>query len=137
MKALLPILVVLVCTDQAYAQVPSVGETTGKTMAALLADGYEPQTVQIFKDKIWMPVGEEAVDRFSDDTAPPGAEPAPVSQTATPPITPQRAAASALPLAAPPAPEAAALAAREAVKGISTLEELRTVLDAFEGCALK
>lgn len=23
-------------------------------MAALLAEGYEPQTVQIFKDKIWM-----------------------------------------------------------------------------------
>ena len=58
MKALLPILVVLVCTDQAYAQVPSVGETTGKTMAALLADGYEPQTVQIFKDKIWMRRGD-------------------------------------------------------------------------------
>src|SRR5436190_11034974 len=79
------------------------------------------------------PVGEEAVDRFSDDTAPPGAEPAPVSQTATPPITPQRAAASALPLAAPPAPEAAALAAREAVKGISTLAALRTVLAALRG----
>jgi hypothetical protein len=29
-------------------------------MAALMAEGYEPQTVQVFKDKIWMrrPGGE-------------------------------------------------------------------------------
>jgi DNA polymerase len=40
-------------------------------------------------------------------------------------------------MAAPPSPDAAAMAAREAVKGIATLEDLRAALDAFEGCALK
>jgi len=38
---------------------------------------------------------------------------------------------------APPSPDIAAMAAREAVKDIRTLEELRAALDAFEGCALK
>jgi DNA polymerase len=37
----------------------------------------------------------------------------------------------------PPSPDMAAVAARDAVKGIGTLEELRTALGAFEGCALK
>ena len=38
---------------------------------------------------------------------------------------------------APQAPDAAAMAAREAVTGIATLEALRVALHAFEGCALK
>jgi DNA polymerase len=38
---------------------------------------------------------------------------------------------------APPSPDIAALSAREAVKGVATLEELRAALDRFEGCALK
>ena len=80
------------------------------------------------------PMGDEPVDRFADDTPPPSVEPAArVAQTATV----RQASAPSLPLAAPPSPDAAATAAREAIKGISTLEELRTALDAFEGCALK
>jgi uracil-DNA glycosylase family 4 len=39
--------------------------------------------------------------------------------------------------AAPLPPDAAAMAAREAVKAATTLEELRAILDRFEGCALK
>src|SRR5689334_19386300 len=39
--------------------------------------------------------------------------------------------------AAPPAPDAAALAAREIVEQITTLTELRAALDRFEGCALR
>ena len=41
------------------------------------------------------------------------------------------------PRAAPMPPEAAQLAAREAARRASTLEELRAVLERFEGCALK
>ena len=38
---------------------------------------------------------------------------------------------------APPPPEAAVMAAREAVRGAASLEALRDILDRFEGCALK
>ncbi|HWP27253.1 MAG TPA: uracil-DNA glycosylase [Xanthobacteraceae bacterium] len=39
--------------------------------------------------------------------------------------------------AAPPALDAAVMAAREAARQAATLEELRAILDNFEGCALK
>ncbi len=84
------------------------------------------------------PVGEEPVDRFADDMAAPIADPARVPQPSSPvPAERPRVSAPPLPMAAPPSPDAAAMAAREAVKGIATLEELRAALDAFEGCALK
>jgi uracil-DNA glycosylase len=85
------------------------------------------------------PVGEEPVDRFADDLVPPPSiETGPASSPAhAAPVERPRVSASPLPMAAPPPPDAAALAAREAVKSISTLEELRAALDAFEGCALK
>jgi uracil-DNA glycosylase family 4 len=38
---------------------------------------------------------------------------------------------------APPAPDAAIMAAREAAKGANTLEDLRAILDRFEGCGLR
>jgi len=38
---------------------------------------------------------------------------------------------------APPAPDAAIMAAREAAKRASSLEELRAILDRFEGCGLR
>jgi uracil-DNA glycosylase len=38
---------------------------------------------------------------------------------------------------APPSPDAAVMAAREAVKAAATLEELRAILARFEGCALR
>jgi DNA polymerase len=86
------------------------------------------------------PVGEEPVDRFADDT-PAVASPEPADAAA--PLPPERPRASA-PAAPPlplggvlPPPDAAAVAAREAVRSIATLEELRAALDAFEGCALK
>jgi uracil-DNA glycosylase len=41
------------------------------------------------------------------------------------------------PPTAPPAPEAAIMAARDAAKSAATLEALRALLDAFEGCMLR
>src|SRR5262247_4855788 len=38
---------------------------------------------------------------------------------------------------APPAPDAAVMAAREAAKSAASLDELRAILERFEGCALK
>ena len=40
-------------------------------------------------------------------------------------------------LAAPPAPDEAVMQARSGAKNAKTLDELRTILDSFEGCALK
>lgn len=80
-------------------------------------------------------VGEEPVDRFADNAAMP--------EQAVPSAQP---AAAAMPASlefkgrmnpAPPAPDAAAMAAREAARSAKTLDELRALLDKFEGCALK
>ena len=76
-------------------------------------------------------VGEQPVDRFAAVEPVP---PRPVQRAVT---TGAEIKASATLLAAPPAPDAAAMAAREAAKDAKSLEELRAILDRFEGCALK
>jgi DNA polymerase len=63
-------------------------------------------------------------------------------QVAEPPRTaPMRApeikSVAPSPSAAPPAPDVAAMEAREAVNNVRTLEELRDALARFEGCALR
>jgi DNA polymerase len=75
-------------------------------------------------------VGEEPVNRFAQDAAEPP-RPAPIR---APEI---KSAPSAAPNIAPPAPDVAAMEAREAVKSVQTLDELRDVLGRFEGCALR
>jgi uracil-DNA glycosylase len=82
-------------------------------------------------------VGEEPVDRFADDIAAPTIEQPRAGLSSPTPTKKPPVSAPALPLAAPPSPDVAALAAREAVNGIATLEDLRAALDAFEACALK
>jgi DNA polymerase len=74
-------------------------------------------------------LGEAPVDRFADDT------PAPQRSASIPPRAPE--IKSAPPVVAPPVPDVAVMAAREAVKDIRTLDELRAALDRFEGCALR
>src|SRR5450755_1574920 len=78
-------------------------------------------------------VGEAPVDRFAPETAaPPARAPQPVS---LPPDLEIKGRAS--PPAAPIAPDEAAMAARAAVKTAETLDELREILQKFDGCALK
>jgi DNA polymerase len=77
-------------------------------------------------------LGEEPVNHFAD-TAPPGAAHAKPAAAAAKPAPAAYAAAAAAPLS----PEEAALAAREAAKSAATLEDLRTILENFDGCALK
>src|SRR6267142_1898064 len=80
---------------------------------------------------------EEPVDRLSEPDAP--IAPVPVRETAPPrPLREMPAAAPAVPRSetAPP-PEAAIATAREAARTAPTLEALRALLEAFEGCALK
>src|SRR3954452_7132424 len=50
---------------------------------------------------------------------------------------PPRSFALKPPIAAPPSPEAAAMAARAAAEAATSLDELRSILDRFEGCALR
>ena len=89
------------------------------------------------------PMGETPGDRFAGDklaeTARPifqdaGENPRPEERFAGSRLEGRAAPSAAAP---PPSPDAAAMAARAAVKDIRTLEELRAALDAFEGCALK
>jgi uracil-DNA glycosylase len=104
------------------------------------------------------PVGEVAVDRFADNaptSSPPEsgrpeshAFPAAVRGEAPSNNDPtaDRVARSGPPAsgkeriftpAAPAAPEAAIMAAREAARSAKNLEELRALLEAFEGCMLR
>lgn len=69
-------------------------------------------------------VGEEPVDRFAASAAPSRARPVPVAETAQP---------APMAVSAPSDPsETTALAA-----GAKTLEELRAVMEAYDGCLLK
>jgi len=82
-------------------------------------------------------LAEEPVDRLSEPDAP--IAPAPVRETAPPRLLRETpAAAPTVPRSeiAPP-PEAAIAIAREAARTAPTLEELRALLENFEGCALK
>jgi uracil-DNA glycosylase len=88
-------------------------------------------------------LGEEPVDRMADESpAPPAAEPSLVRRDGVAATLPGKAAGLAegrtlFQSAAPTSPEAAVMAAREASKNAGTLEELRALLDTFEGCALR
>jgi DNA polymerase len=89
-------------------------------------------------------IGEQPNDFLSMPEAPPATERPPAAAgelaSAGPPQSadvrtgnaPARAAA-----APPPTPDAAVMAAREAARTASSLEELRGILDRFEGCSLK
>ena len=89
-------------------------------------------------------VGEEPVDRFAPEPAPPAMETRPAAPVA--PDRPPSMIRTTLPpkgvpvtpaVAAPPSPDVAVMAAREAAKSAATLEDLKTILGAFDGCGLK
>jgi uracil-DNA glycosylase family 4 len=92
-------------------------------------------------------VGETPIDRMGDEIAPrraaTAASPSPLADQAArrgrrelPPMAGSLSAPS--PTSAPPAaPEAAVMAAREAARNATTLDELRALLAAFEGCTLR
>ncbi len=102
-------------------------------------------------------VGEEPVDRMADELRPPPergrlegeAVPVRVSSQAprTLPPSPDRLPRSVPPdsgegatrpsPAPPPSPDAAIMAAREAAKSAKNLDELRALLEGFEGCTLR
>ncbi len=89
-------------------------------------------------------VGETPVDRFAGGEA---RETLPSSEASPTPPPRRRPPSHPSPASgggslvttapAPPAPEEAVMAARAAAKNAATLEELRSILDGFDGCALK
>jgi DNA polymerase len=84
-------------------------------------------------------IGEEAVDHFAESADLAAAPPAPRERAPVAVPTPaavMRQSPSMAP-AAPQAPDEAALAARQAAKSAATLDELRDLLEKFDGCALK
>jgi DNA polymerase len=83
---------------------------------------------------------ETPTDRFAGDEGAPLAEPARARAEAAKGATrslPVRERGVGSYIAPPPPPEAAVMAAREAAKSAATLEELRAMLDRFQGCALR
>jgi uracil-DNA glycosylase family 4 len=94
-------------------------------------------------------LGDAPVDRLAGD--PSGESPAATSEAVRPRWSPAVAAPPAQPPrtvfardlnskgrpTAPPSPDAAVMAAREAARTAASLEELRAILERFEGCALR
>ena len=85
-------------------------------------------------------LGEAPLDRLAE--TPPQPSGAAASQpagpgNAGPGSAPLARPAMTLSAAPPPPPDAALMAARAAAKSAATLEELRAVLERFEGCALR
>ena len=82
-------------------------------------------------------LGEAPIDRFAtaDLPAPPQAARAPQPAAARPSEPALKGGGATG--AAPPAPDEATMAAREAARSAASLEELRAILERFDGCALK
>jgi hypothetical protein len=61
-KKLLPLAFMLACVNGAYAQTGAAEPSPppARTLASLLAEGYEMQAIRVFPDKIWFrkPSGE-------------------------------------------------------------------------------
>ena len=85
-------------------------------------------------------IGEEPVNRLADDTPPPREE-SPPEFSREPPradlAPPPLARPASPPSAVAPPPEAATKSAREAAATARSLEDLRELLEKFDGCALK
>jgi DNA polymerase len=80
-------------------------------------------------------LGEEPIDRMADEVPPPAVIPQPA---AAPAPLPRKEPDRMFVQPAPPAsPDAAVMAAREAAKTAASLEDLRALLDKFEGCSLR
>jgi DNA polymerase len=87
-------------------------------------------------------VGDAPVDRLAEPELAPAPPPRPMPELTRPKpatpvrtLTPRDLATNAA--AAPPSPDAAVMAAREAATTAASLDELSAILDRFEGCALR
>jgi uracil-DNA glycosylase len=79
-------------------------------------------------------VGEAPVDRMADETPAPPVAIRPSQPAAAPRKEPEKTFFQA---ATPASPDAAVMAAREAARTAATLDDLRALLEKFEGCPLR
>lgn len=110
----------------------------GPMTLSLTPDAIEALLVFYRDAGVDMAVGEEAVDRFAEADA----EAARRRDALAARQEAARAPALARPqpvsaAGAPPAPDSAVAAAREAARSAASLDELRAIVESFEGCALK
>jgi uracil-DNA glycosylase family 4 len=88
-------------------------------------------------------IGEEPVDRMAEEAPPPARsiakdiESVRLGPKSPPPLRTESAADRRAAAAPPASPEIAVMAAREAARKAKTLDELRSLLVDFEGCALR
>ena len=82
-------------------------------------------------------VGEQANDWLAGDRTDAPAPPQLSARATSPAVLRASAPAPAAKPAPPPAPDVAVMAARDTAGGAGSLEELRAILDRFEGCGLK
>jgi hypothetical protein len=87
-------------------------------------------------------LGEEPIDRFAGEQAasppaPPAEPPAPRPPIAARPRLSAERPAAPPPQAAPASPDVAIMDARAQARAAENLDELRRILNAFEGCELK
>jgi uracil-DNA glycosylase family 4 len=82
-------------------------------------------------------IGETPVDRMADE--PPPAPPSAARPPSPAPTPPRRGDGerTLYQTAIPSSPDTAVMAARKAAKSAKTLDELRTLLENFQGCALR
>ena len=81
-------------------------------------------------------LGETPIDRFAD-VAPPAPQPEAVRPAAAEPARERRPLPPPAAASAPPPPEQAVMAARVAAKSAASLDDLRAILNSFEGCGLR
>jgi len=83
-------------------------------------------------------LGEAPIDRMADEPIPPPSAAAKTAraraQTAS---APAEASAQAFSQSTPPTPDAAVMTARDAARQAANLDELRALLESFEGCGLR
>jgi len=79
-------------------------------------------------------IGEEPVDRMAEMPPPDGGRSPAVARGASEGVA---GGGARTPTPAPASPEVAVMAAREAARSAATLDDLRALLEKFEGCALR
>src|SRR5262252_8430477 len=131
--------------QQALLRRPTSAPIRGAAMTSTDREGAARELLAFYQEAgVDALLEETPTDRFASDR--PSAAPAPrveatrakgEASTARTVPTRERELPSRVAAAVAVSPEAAVMAAREAAKSAASLEELRTMLERFEGCALR
>src|SRR5215471_7543379 len=131
--------------QQALLRRPTSAPIRGAAMTSTDREGAARELLAFYQEAgVDALLEETPTDRFAGD--PPSTIPAPrveatrakgEASTARPVPTRERELPSRVAAAVAVSPEAAVMAAREAAKRAASLEELRALLERFEGCALR